>query len=53
MLRSHTHHHHPVNSDLKQEIILYAQELKQAQVFMQSTDPAQFANRVCVDILAA
>ena len=52
MLRSHTHHHHPVNSDLKQEIALYAQELKQAQVFRQSTDPVQFADRVCVDILA-
>jgi NitT/TauT family transport system substrate-binding protein len=53
MLRSHTHHHHPVNSDLRQEIALYAQELKQAQVFRQSTDPAQFADRVCLDILAA
>ena len=30
MLRSHTHHHHPVGGDLKQEIALYAQELKQA-----------------------
>ena len=30
MLRSHTHHHHPVDGDLKQEIALYAQELKQA-----------------------
>ena len=33
MLRSHTHHHHPVDGDLKQEIALYAQELKQAGVF--------------------
>ena len=30
MLRSHTHHHHPVGGALKQEIALYAQELKQA-----------------------
>ena len=52
MLRSHTHHHHPVDGALKQEISLYAQELKQAAVFKQSTDPAQFADRVCVDILA-
>ena len=48
MLRSHTHHHHPVGGDLKQEIALYAQELKQASVFRPSTDPAQFADRVCV-----
>ena len=53
MLRSHTHHHHPVDGDLKQEIALYAQELKQAAVFRPSTDPAQFADRVCVDVLAA
>ena len=53
MLRSHTHHHHPLGGDLKQEIALYAQELKQASVFRSSTDPAQFADRVCVDILAA
>ena len=37
MLRSHTHHHHPVGGDLKQEITLYAQELKQASVFRPST----------------
>ena len=52
MLRSHTHHHHPVDGGLKQEIALYAQELKQAAVLKASTDPAQFADRVCVDILA-
>ena len=53
MLRSHTHHHHPVDGDLKREIALYAQELKQAAVFKSSTDPDQFADRVCVDVLAA
>jgi NitT/TauT family transport system substrate-binding protein len=53
MLRSHTHHHHPVGRDLKQEISLFAHELKQAAVLKQSTDPAQFADRVCVDNLAA
>jgi NitT/TauT family transport system substrate-binding protein len=51
MLRSHTHHHHPVGGDLKREITLYAQELKQAAVFRPNTDPAQFADRVCVDVL--
>jgi NitT/TauT family transport system substrate-binding protein len=52
MLRTHTHHHHPVGGALKQEIVLYAQELKQAGVFRPGTDPAQFADRVCVDVLA-
>lgn len=52
MLRSHTHHHHPVGSDLKKEIALYAQELKQASVFKPSTDPARFADRVCEDVFA-
>ena len=51
MLRSHTHNHHPVDGELKQEIALYAQEMKQAGVFKQSTDPTQFSERVCVDVL--
>ena len=51
MLRTHTHHHHPVDGDLKQEVTLYAQELKQASVLRSSTDPAEFAARVCVDVL--
>jgi NitT/TauT family transport system substrate-binding protein len=53
MLRSHTHHHHPLGDALKQEITLYAQDLRQASVLRQSTDPARFADRVCVDVLAA
>jgi NitT/TauT family transport system substrate-binding protein len=52
MLRGHTHHHHPVDGDLKKEVALYAQELKQASVFKSSTDPAKFAERVCADVLA-
>jgi NitT/TauT family transport system substrate-binding protein len=52
MLRSHTHHHHPVDGDLKREIALYAQDLKQASVFKSSTDAAQFADRVCADVLS-
>ena len=52
MLRTHTHHHHPVDGALKQEITLYAQELKQAAVLRPGTDPTQFAERVCVDVLA-
>ena len=52
MLRSETHHHHPVDGALKQEIIAYATDLKQAKVLRSSTDPTAFADKVCVDILA-
>jgi len=52
MLRSHTHHHHPLGPDLKREVALYAQDLKLASVFKPSTDPAQFADRVCAHVLA-
>ena len=52
MLRTHTHDHHPTGAALRQEIQVYAQELKQVGVFKQSTDPARFADHVCVDILA-
>ena len=52
MLRTHTHHHHPSGSALRQEIVIYATELKQAGVLKRSTDPEQFATRVCADVLA-
>ena len=52
MLRGHTHHHHPVDGDLKKEIALYAQELKLASVFKAGINPDQFADDVCVDIFA-
>jgi NitT/TauT family transport system substrate-binding protein len=53
MLRTHTHEHHLMGGALTQEIALYAQDLKQAKVLRANTDPAQFANRVCTDVLAA
>lgn len=52
MLRTHTHHHHPRGSALRQEIVLYATELKQAGVLKRSTDPEQFAARVCANVIA-
>jgi NitT/TauT family transport system substrate-binding protein len=51
MLRTHTHHHHPVDTALMREVTLYAQELKQASVLRASTDPAVLAARVCADVL--
>lgn len=53
MLRTETHHHHPVDGALKQEVIAFAQDLKQAEVLQSSTDPTALANEVCVDIFAA
>jgi NitT/TauT family transport system substrate-binding protein len=52
MLRSHTHHHHPVGSDLKGEIARYADELKLVQVIKPSTDTGKFADRVYADVLS-
>jgi NitT/TauT family transport system substrate-binding protein len=52
MLASHTHHNHPVGVALKQQISLYADELKQVSVIKRSTDPAKFAERVCTDVLS-
>jgi NitT/TauT family transport system substrate-binding protein len=52
MLRTHTHDHHLTGEALTQEIVLYAQDLKQAKVLRASTDPAKFADRVCADVLA-
>jgi NitT/TauT family transport system substrate-binding protein len=51
MLRSHTHHHHPVGGDLKKEIALYADELKLVKVIRPATDTAKFADRVYADVL--
>jgi NitT/TauT family transport system substrate-binding protein len=52
MLRSHTHHHHPVGPDLKREIALYAEELKLVTVIKSSTNTAKFADRVYADVLS-
>jgi NitT/TauT family transport system substrate-binding protein len=52
MLRSHTHHHHPVGGDLKKEIALYADELKLVKVMRPGTDTARFADRVYADVLS-
>lgn len=53
VLKSQTHNHNPVGADLKTEIALYAQELRDVQVFKNSTDPAEFAERVFADVLSA
>ena len=52
MLASHTHHNHPVGTALKQQILLYANELKEVNVLKRTTDPTKFAERVYVDVLS-
>ncbi|MFG1478001.1 ABC transporter substrate-binding protein [Xanthobacter sp. V4C-4] len=52
MLRSHTHNHSPVGSALKEEIALYAEELKVVQVFKPSTNSQRFAEKVYADVLS-
>ena len=52
MLQSHTHHHHPTGGDLRQEIVAYAEELKQVEVLRANTDPVKFADRVYADVLS-
>lgn len=52
MLRSHTHHHHPLGAELKQQIAAYVDELKTVKVIRARTDAKQFAERVYADVLS-
>ncbi|MCJ2068900.1 ABC transporter substrate-binding protein [Methylobacterium sp. J-030] len=52
MLRSQHHGHSPVGAELKQQIVLYGDELKQVNVLKRTTDTAKFAERVCADVLS-
>jgi len=52
MLKSHTHGHSPVGTAFRQEIVTYAEELKQINVLKPTTDPQKYADRVYVNVLA-
>jgi NitT/TauT family transport system substrate-binding protein len=52
MLRSHTHGHHPVGADLKQEIALYIEKLKAISVIKPSTNAEKFSDKVYADVLS-
>jgi NitT/TauT family transport system substrate-binding protein len=52
MLRSHTHGHHPVGADLRQEIALYTEELKAISVIKPGTNSDRFAAKVYADVLS-
>lgn len=52
MLRSQHHGAQPVGTDLKRQLLLYGEELKQVNVFRRTTDTAKFAERVYADVLS-
>lgn len=52
MLRSHTHGHHPIGADLRQEITLYTDELKGISVIKRSTNSDRFSAKVYADVLS-
>ena len=52
MLKSHTHHDHPLGGDLRSQIAAYGDELKRIAVFKQSTDIQKYAARVTADVLS-
>lgn len=52
LIKTHTHHHHPVGADLKKELTAYADELKLVSVIKPTTDTAKFADKIYADVLA-
>jgi NitT/TauT family transport system substrate-binding protein len=52
MLRSHTHGHHPIGADLRQEIALYTEELKAISVIKPGTNTDRFSAKVYADVLS-
>lgn len=52
MLRSHTHGDQPLGDVFREQIRLYAEELKTIEVFRPNTDAARYAQRVVVDLLS-
>lgn len=52
MLRSHTHHLHPVGAALKKQISVYTDELKLVHVIKPGVDSARFAERIFADVLS-
>jgi sulfonate transport system substrate-binding protein len=52
MLRSHTHNHHPVGTDLRQEIAAYVEELKAISVIRPGTNADRFSDKVYANVLS-
>lgn len=52
ILRNQHHGDRPVGADLKRQLVLYGDELKQVNVLKRTTDTAKFAERVYADVLS-
>jgi NitT/TauT family transport system substrate-binding protein len=52
MLHNHTHGHHPVGADLRQELALYTDELKAISVIKPSTNSDRFSEKVYANVLS-
>jgi len=52
ILKSHTHGHHPGGIAFRQELVLYAEELRGVNVLKANTDPQKFADRIYADVLS-
>jgi NitT/TauT family transport system substrate-binding protein len=52
MLRSHTHNHHPVGADLRQELAAYITELKAIDVIKHGTNPERLSDKVYANVLS-
>lgn len=52
LLGTLTHDHHPLGTDLRDQIEFYARDFRSVGVLKASTDPARLANHVFVDVLS-
>jgi NitT/TauT family transport system substrate-binding protein len=52
MLKSYPYGHQPIGADFRNQVLLYAQELKRAGVMKPSTDPDRYVGRVTANLLA-
>ncbi|MCP9627037.1 ABC transporter substrate-binding protein [Rhodopseudomonas palustris] len=50
LIKYHTHDHHPTGAHLKQELKLYADDLKVVSVIKPSTDTTKFADKIYADV---
>lgn len=50
LIKYHTHDHHPIGAQLKNELKLYADDLKAVSVIKPSTDTTKFADKIYADV---
>ena len=53
MLQSYPYGKQPIGDDFRGQVLLYAQELKRANVLKPSTDPARYVQRITADPLVS